>query len=323
MNCKIAGFGESVVDFIPVDNEKSTEDGCITYKACPGGSVANFCVVMARQGIESIFVGGVGDDGFGRFLQERIADFHVDSSSMVFTPECGTNLTFVELKENGQREYSFANQPGADKMVGYEQIDFQKIFDCRLLHVSSNAMICGKTRESQPRLMEEAKRRGLVISYDVNYRANYYRTKEEALEILRIPLQWADIVKVTEEELEFLTGGRTVEAARSLMEYGAGLVLVTKGEEGSDYVLPSSEGHVPACRVPAVDTTGAGDCFLGGFLSWMLLHGDMDHMTGQDVYEASVYANRAAALSIQRTGAMSSVPTREEVENFEGEHEMG
>ncbi len=316
MNCKIAGFGESVVDFIPVDDGKNAGDGCITYKACPGGSVANFCVVTARQGIESVFIGGVGDDSFGRFLRERIADFHVDSSSMILTSECGTNLTFVDLKENGQREYSFVNQPGADKMVDYEQIDTQKIFDCRLLHVSSNAMIWGKTRKSQPRLMEEAKKRGLMISYDVNYRANYYRTREEALEILRTPLEWADIVKVTEEELEFLTGARTVEAARSLMEYGAGLILVTEGEGGSSFILPDCEGRVSACRVPVVDTTGAGDCFLGGFLSWMLLHGDLRHMTERDVFEASVYANKAAALSIQRTGAMSSVPTREEVESF-------
>ncbi len=316
MKHKIVGFGECVVDFIPVNNNQGRE-GCITYEAHPGGSVANFCVVTARQGIESSFIGAVGNDGFGRFLQDSVAAFGVDSSSMVFTSECGTNLTFVHPKENGEREYSFVNQPGADKMMDYDQIDMNKVLDCCLLHVSSNAMICGKTKESQPRLLKEAKGRGITISYDVNFRANNYRTKEEALEILRTPLKWADIVKVTEEELEFLTGARTVQAARNLMEYGAGLILITKGEGGSDFILPDCEGHVPSCRVPVVDTTGAGDCFLGGFLSWMLLHGDMSHMSKRDVFEASAYANKAAALSIQRTGAMFSVPIREEVENFE------
>jgi len=312
MNNKIVGFGESVVDFIP----EGTEDGCIIYRACPGGSVANFCVVMARQGIDSVFIGGVGNDNFGRFLQERIAAFHVDSSSMIFTPDCGTNLTFVHLKEDEQREYSFVNQPGADKMVDYDQIDLEKISGCRVLHVSSNAMVCGKTRISQPRLMEEAKKRGMIISYDVNYRANYYKSKEEALEILSTPLKWADIVKVTEEELSFLTGSCTLESARSLMKYGARLILITRGGEGSDFILPDCYGHVPACNVPIVDTTGAGDCFLGGFLSWMLLYGDLDHMAREDIYNASVYGNKVAGLSIQKVGAMSSVPTREEVENL-------
>lgn len=314
MKQELIGFGESVVDFIPVGRE----DGCSIYKACPGGSVANLCVVAARQGIESAFVGGVGADEFGSFLIERIAGYGVDTGGMVVTEDCGTNLTFVHLKENGERSYSSVNWPGADKMVAYDSIDLEEILDCRVLHVSSNAMVCGKTRDTQPRLMELAKKKGVILSYDVNYRSKFYKCLEEALEVLRAPLAWADIVKVTEEELQLLTGGSTIDYARKILEGPAKIVLITRGERGCDYVLEEGFGHVPAYMADAVDTTGAGDCFFGGFLSWMLRYGNLDHPEAETVRQACIWGNKTAALSIQRTGAMSSVPKKEEIEAFTG-----
>ncbi|MDO4344350.1 MAG: carbohydrate kinase [Eubacteriales bacterium] len=308
----VVGFGESVIDFIPM----GMDDGCTVYKACPGGSVANMCVVLARQGIPAAFVGGVGRDHFGQFLKERISQYGVHTEKMIFTPGCGTNLTFVHLKEDGQREYSSVNRPGADKMVSYDQIDVEEILKYRVLHVSSNAMACGKTREAQPRLLEEAKKRGMLISYDVNYRPGFYETKEDALRVLQTPLAWADIVKVTEEELEVLTGGSGRRSAEKLLENGAGIVLVTKGNEGCDYYFRGGFGHADSFQTEAVDTTGAGDCFLGGFLSWMLRNGSLKQPDKRQMEEACVYANKTAALSIRKTGAMSSVPTREEVEQY-------
>lgn len=308
----VVGFGESVVDFVPV----GVDDGCTVYKACPGGSVANLCVVLARQGIPCAFVGGVGDDSFGRFLSRKIAQYGVNTKNVIYTSECGTNLTFVDQKENGEREYSSVNRPGADKMVAWEQIAVQEIVKYRILHVSSNAMAGGKTYESEPKLLEYAKKSGMLISYDVNYRPMFYKSREEALEVLRIPLKWADIVKVTEEELEILTGGSSREHAHELMKHGARIILITKGSRGNDYCLSESYGHVEAFRTETVDTTGAGDCFLGGFLSWMLLNGDPEQPGERDVRRACVYANKVAALSIRKTGAMSSVPDRAEVENY-------
>lgn len=314
MKYDVIGFGESVVDFIPV----GIEDGCTVYQACPGGSVANLCVVTARMGGKSAFVGGIGEDEFGSFLKRRIAGYGVDTDGMIVTEDCGTNLTFVHLKEGGERAYSAVNQPGADKMVAFERINLELALDCRVMHVSSNAMACGKTREAQPRLMKQAKERGIILSYDVNYRSNYYKTKSEALEVLCAPLEWADIVKVTEKELGLLTGGDTQEYARQLLEKGAKIVLITRGENGSDYVLKDGNGHVPACKVEAIDTTGAGDCFLGGFLSWMLQYGDLRNPECKAVREACLWGNKTAALSIQRVGAMASVPVKEEVERYTG-----
>lgn len=305
----IVGFGESVVDFIPV----GTDDGCTIYKACPGGSVANLTVVAARLGTRSAFIGGVGKDQFGTFLQERIRDYGVDTSSMVQVDECGTNLTFVHILEEGQREYSAVNRPGADKMVSSEQIDREKIWDYQVLHVSSNAMASDKTRLSQPVLLQEAKARGMVISYDVNYRPAFYSSGRQALEVLSVPLRWADIVKVTEEELTILTGGCQEENARVLLDQGVRLVLLTKGDQGSDYFLSGCRGHVPAYLVKEVDTTGAGDCFLGGFLSWMIQHGDLKNPEETQVRRAVEYGSLVAALSIQKAGAMSSIPTQDEV----------
>ena len=312
MQYEVIGFGESVVDFIPI----GAEDGCTIYKACPGGSVANLCVVTARMGIKTAFIGGVGNDEFGRFLNKRIAEYGVHTGGMVVTDECGTNLTFVHLKDDGERAYSAVNQPGADKMVDFSKINLKMALDCRVLHVSSNAMTCGKTREAQPILMKKAKEQGIIISYDVNYRSNYYSTENEALEVLRTPLNWADIVKVTEEELCFLTGGCAERHARQLLDGGAKIVLITKGEQGCDYLVKDKYGHVPAYKVEAIDTTGAGDCFLGGFLSWMLTYSNFDHFTCSDIRNACVWGNKTAAMSIQRIGAMSSVPIKAEVEKY-------
>ena len=315
---KLVGYGESVVDFIPVGQE----DGCTLYKACPGGSVANLCVVAASLGISSAFVGGVGQDRFGAFLQERIAAYGVDTQNMVFTKACGTNLTFVHI-DGEERSYSSVNWPGADKMVGQEDIDLDRILDGRILHVSSNAMALGTNRITQPVVMAAAKTKGMLISYDVNYRSGFYQTVQEALSVLRTPLQWADIVKVTEEELDLLTGGRGKEHVHQLLDGAASLVLITRGSEGCDYYTRDFCGHVDAMRVNVVDTVGAGDCFLGGFLSWMLQNTNLDGWRQEEVRAACLYGNRAAGLSVQKTGAMSSVPTCQDMQKLYKELEDG
>ena len=315
---KLIGYGESVVDFIPV----GSEDGCTLFKACPGGSVANLCVVAASLGTPSAFIGGVGQDHFGAFLQESIAAYGVDTSNMVFTKDCGTNLAFVHIKDE-EREYSSANWPGADKMVGEEDIDQDKILNGRILHVSSNAMALGKNRMTQPKVLAAAKAKGMLISYDVNYRSGFYANTQEALQVLRTPLEWADIVKVTEEELDLLTGGHTQSHAETLLEGAASLVLMTRGSEGCDYYTRDFSGHVDAMRVKVADTVGAGDCFLGGFLSWMLQHSELKGWIPEEVEAACLYGNRAAGLSVQKIGAMSSVPTCEAMQKLYKELEDG
>ncbi|NLF29037.1 MAG: carbohydrate kinase [Clostridiales bacterium] len=307
---RIVGFGECVIDFIP---KGTAEDGSTIYQACPGGSVANLCVAAARLGQESAFIGQVGDDRFGHFLQERLAGYGVDTEGMTFSGECGTFLVFVHPLPNGERAYSFSNRPGADKLMRYGDVKLHLIDGADIVHFASCAMSGGETQITASRLIRYAHGLGKIVSYDVNYRELQYDTVEEARRVARIPIGHADIVKATEEELKLVTGRGGAEGVADLLESGAKIVLVTRGSAGSSFYIAGASGSVSAPRVEAVDTVGAGDCYLGAFLSRIADRPDLRAISPEQVREAAEFAGRAAALSVTRWGAMASMPLLSEL----------
>lgn len=307
----IVGIGECVVDFIPGDNAGGTS---LSFTAHPGGSVANLCVVAARMGLESSFVGSVGADAFGQFLRQTLDGFGVGTSGMVFSRECGTGLIFVTMGANHEREYTFANTPGADKMLHMEQVDLGLLDRASVWHFSSNACSCGPTLETQRALMGMAAGKGKIVSYDVNFRENNHASPEDALRVIREFAGLAAIVKATEEELEFVAGKQGIAGAGPLLERNAKIVLVTRGRDGVDYYSHWGNGHVDARKVDVVDTTGAGDNFLGGFLAAVLEGGGFEGCTMDTLRRAASFGNLVSSISITRWGAMSGVPTREEVD---------
>jgi fructokinase len=310
----LVGLGECGIDFIPLP---PSGDGNLGYKACPGGSVANLCVAAAKLGVNAKFIGSVGDDHFGRFLRSTLASYGVDADNMPVCRECGTFLAFVNLMENNERGYSFANVPGADKLLKYDDVDLKSIASADVLHVSSNAPAGPVTRATQRQILDYAASLGKIISYDINYRANNHNSLEEAMDVLRMSLPYATVVKATEEELALVTGQDAASGARMLLASGnrTKIVLVTQGSRGADFYAEGASGHVDAPDIQVKDTTGAGDAFLGGFLSYMLKSGMPENLTPEAIRRGVEFANKTAALAVTRPGVLTSFPTLEEVTN--------
>jgi fructokinase len=310
----IVGLGEAVIDFIPTP---PTGDGNLNYRACPGGSVANLCVVASKLGVPSKFIGAVGDDFFGEFLKATLSGYGVDSSGVSVVKSCGTALTFVNIKDGGERGYSFANRPGADKLLEYGCVDLESIKSSDALHVSSNAAAGPVTFETQRRVLEYARGLGKTISYDVNYRENNHDSLDSAKKVLKMPLEYASIVTTTEEELKLVAGRGGAEGAESLLRPAgrAKVALVTQGRRGADFYTTEGSGHVSAPDIDALDTTGAGDAFLGGFLAFIIQNGGFERLNQDMVRRAVDFANRAATCAVIKSGVMTSFPTLGEVEN--------
>jgi fructokinase len=312
----LVGLGESVIDFIP---RASSGDGNLIYQACPGGSVANLCVAAAKLGVSVKFIGAVGDDHFGRFLKSTLASYGVDAGNMPVSRACGTFLAFVSLMENNERGYSFANPPGADKLLEYGDVDLKSVADADALHVSSNAPAGPVTRATQREILDYAASLGKVISYDINYRENIHAPLDDAMDVLRMSLPYATVVKGTEEEVALVTGRDAESGAWTLLAEGrTKIVLVTRGSGGADFYAGGVSGRVDALDVEVKDTTGAGDAFLGGFLSYMLKHGAFEtpeNLRAETVRGGVEFANKTAALAVMKPGVMTSFPTLEEVTN--------
>lgn len=261
----IVALGESLIDFTP-SGENS--QGMALFARNPGGAPANVLAMAAKLGGKTAFIGKVGDDAFGAFLKKTMEDAGVDVRGLRMTREYPTTLAFVQLTPEGDRSFTFYRKPGADVMLAPAEVDRALLRDCRIFHFGSVSLTDEPCRTATLEAAWEAKAAGAMISYDPNYRPFLWDSAERAREALLAALPLADIVKVSEEEMELLTGEVQLAAgADALASRGAALVLVTLGPRGAYYRAAAGRGLLPACEVDTVDTTGAGDAFLGALLS--------------------------------------------------------
>jgi len=227
-----------------------------------------------------------------------------------------TTLAFVKLADNGERNFAFARKPGADIGLKAEEIRKDIICQSRILHVGSLSLTDELSRNAEFIALKAAKNNGTIISYDPNYRASLWDSQEEACKWMRSILEYADIVKVSEEEIELLTGYTDVrKAAESITEYGAKIVLITLGEKGSFvYLQDQQEAYVSGYSSKVVDTTGAGDSFMGGFLYKICESGKrIEEYSLQEMIECVRFGNAVASLCVEREGAIPAMPVMEEV----------
>ncbi|WP_404348399.1 aminoimidazole riboside kinase [Sutcliffiella horikoshii] len=307
----IISLGEALIDFIPLDPDN------ISYQKSPGGAPANVAVGVARLQAKSTFIGKVGNDVLGRFLEKTLADYGVNTSSMLLTDDIRTGVVFVTL-ENGERSFDFYINPSADRFLTEEEID-EKLFDeNKILHFGSISLISEPTRSATIKAVKLAKEKGLTVSYDPNLRLGLWDSEEAAKEHIISMLPYADILKISEEELELITGEKDIEkGVEKLADYEIPLLLVTLGSEGS-YIF-TSEGyqHVPARKVITVDTTGAGDAFVSGILymanEW---DGDISTITLEKAVEMATFASVSGSLAASEKGAMTALPTLEQVQSI-------
>lgn len=222
---------------------------------------------MAKLGAKTAFIGKAGNDMHGRFLKETLDNCGIDSTGFILSDDYFTTLAFVDVKENGEREFSFARNHGADKMLSISDIPFDMISNSHILHIGSISLTAEPCRSATMCAVREAKRANCVISYDPNYRDSLWSGKQEAVSQMRSMLKYADLVKISEEETELMTDESDYEkAAESLLRQGVKVAVITLGKLGA-YVRTSDGGQiVKGFRNKALDATGAGDAFWGGFV---------------------------------------------------------
>lgn len=313
----ILTLGELLVDMTQTGTDV---DGNAEFTAYPGGAPANVAVAAARLGAKTGFIGKVGNDAFGRSLSETLRKEKVDTSGLFTCNDVPTTMALVSIDYKGEREFSFYRNPGADtQLTADEAVSSIKGTGDELphiLHVGSLSMTTMPAREACESAVRFARDNGVLISYDPNYRAALWDSEEHAIEMMKSLLPFADILKVSDEEMLMLTGtGDFAEGSRILSEYGPTLVLVTLGSKGVFARCGDFAETVPGFSVRVADTNGAGDTFFGAMLaqiSWR--YGLLKDIGAEELRDMVTYANKAASLTCSRHGAIPAMPYAYEME---------
>ena len=309
----IITLGELLID---MTQDGTDEQGNGRFTAYPGGAPANVAVAAARLGADTGFIGKVGDDSFGRSLAETLRKEGVNTDGLFVSDSVPTTMAIVSVDASGEREFSFYRNPGADTQLTTEEAVSVIENDLPLiLHAGSLSMTTSPSREACEEALRFAKERGVIISYDPNYRAALWDTEENAVAMMKKLLPLADILKVSDEEMLMLTGTEDFEEGSLVLSgYGPRLVLVTLGSQGVFVRYGEYAEVVPGFRVKVADTNGAGDTFLGAMLAQIAgrehLLSDLDE---EELRNMVTYANKAASLTCSRRGAIPAMPFADEL----------
>ncbi|KAJ4955058.1 hypothetical protein NE237_011841 [Protea cynaroides] len=308
-------FGEMLIDFVPTVGGVSLAEAP-AFKKAPGGAPANVAVGISRLGGLSAFVGKVGEDEFGYMLADILKQNNVDNSGIRFDPGARTALAFVTLRTDGEREFMFFRHPSADMLFQESELDVDLIKKASIFHYGSISLIEEPCRSTHIAAMKIAKKSGSILSYDPNLRLPLWSSADAAREGIMSIWDQADIIKVSEDEISFLTRGADPYDDNVVLEKlfhpNLKLLLVTEGSEGCRYYTKEFKGRVPGVKVKAVDTTGAGDAFVSGILS--SLASDINlYQDEKRLKEALLFANACGALTVMERGAIPALPTREAV----------
>ena len=308
----IITLGELLID---LTQRGSDENGNGEFTAYPGGAPANVAVAASRLGATTGFIGKVGDDAFGRSLADTLKKDNVDIKGLYYDDYQPTTMAIVSVDESGERDFSFYRKPGADTQLTVDEA-VEALADLpKILHVGSLSMTTSPGKEACVEAVKYAKDNGSVISYDPNYRAALWDSEEHAIEMMKVLLPYADILKVSDEEMVMLTGTDDFEAgSRVLAEYGCGLVMVTLGSDGVFVRMGSHTATVPGFSVEVADTNGAGDTFLGAMLMQIAKGVNGAEDVWKQLLDMVRYANKAASLTCSRHGAIPAMPTLAEME---------
>lgn len=311
----ITALGEILIDFT-FDGLK--ENGTPLFAQHPGGAPGNVCVGVQRLGGKSAFAGKIGQDMHGRFLQDVLEREGVDTTSLVSDPDVFTTLAFVNVTPDGEREFSFARKPGADTQIRFEEIHPETITDSKIFHVGSLSLTDEPAKTTTLQALAAARRAGVQISYDPNYRASLWKDQQSAVAAMRSLIPQADIMKISDEETALLTDYADPEqAARSLIEQGVKVAAVTLGSKGA--LVCSRQGcrTVPGFKSRVADTNGAGDSFWAAMLYQIAASGKKaEDLSLDELADMARFANAAAALTVRKHGAIPALPTGQEVEAF-------
>ncbi len=304
---KICFIGEVLIDFTPAG---LSSNGNILFERNPGGGPANAAVSAAVLGAPSFFIGMAGQDMFGTFLKKTFEDKNVDTAGFRFCENVNTTLAFVQLDETGNRSFSFYRNPGADMMLSEKDVDFGIVDDCDILHFSSVNMSKGESRNTTRKVVDHAKANGKIISFDPNLRELLWDSLGEAKSVIDEMIGYSDILKISGEEIEFLTGEKDiVKATEMLFKRGIPLIFTTLGPEGCYYRHKNGSGFLQAYATKVVDTTGSGDAFVGAILyKTALLEKKPEDLSKEEISEMADFANAAGSVAATTKGGIPSMP---------------
>lgn len=306
---QVVCFGEALIDFVALENGVSVGEASGFQKA-PGGAPANVAVAIARLGHQAAFMGQVGNDPFGHFLADLLEAEGVDVRGLCMTNEARTALAFVSLGQGGERSFVFYRHPSADMLMRPEDVVLDIIEQSTIFHFGSITMIGEPSRSATLRAVQHARDKGLIISYDPNLRLALWPNSGAARSGLQIGLDYAHILKISDEELRFLTNGDDVAPLwRDQMQ----IIIVTHGADGATAYTRDHHLSVESFPVNPVDTTGAGDGFVAGLLTGILEHPE-DYQS--HLAEILRFANGVGAITTTNRGAIPSLPTRQQVDAF-------
>ena len=315
---KLFSIGEVLIDFIPLQKGVALKE-VTAFERAPGGAPANVAAAVAKYGQEAGMISKLGTDAFGDFLIEQLTKVGVQTNKILRTSEANTALAFVSLQNNGERDFSFYRNPSADMLLCEEEIDPQWFQAGDILHFCSVDLVESPMKHAHKKAIKAVSNVGGIVSFDPNVRLPLWKNKADCRKAILEFIPFADIVKVSDEELEFITGIENEEKAlQSLFIGNVKAVVFTKGASGASLILPGNHYTSSGYSVEVKDTTGAGDAFIGGFLYKLLeLQATLEKVEGiLQHHQAEIlsFANASGALTTTEKGAISALPTKEEIE---------
>lgn len=311
----VTALGELLIDF--TENGTSAQGNPI-LEVNPGGAPCNVLAMLQKLGKQTAFIGKVGDDMFGRQLTDAVSSVGVDTRALLVDKEVHTTLAFVHTYPDGDRDFSFYRNPGADMMLTKEDVDEDLIRSSRIFHFGTLSSTHEGVREATRYAIDVAKEAGDLISFDPNLRPPLWSSLDDAKKEIEYGLGKCDILKISDNEVEFLFGTTDYDLGAKLLKekYNIPLILITLGPDGSRAYYKDMRVEVaPFLQDNTIETTGAGDTFCASSLNYVLEHG-LDHLTEENLKELLTFANAAASLITTKKGALKVMPEKEEVLAF-------
>lgn len=314
-NYDVTSLGELLIDF--TENGTSAQGNPI-MEANPGGAPCNVLAMLERLGKKTAFIGKVGKDMFGNQLKAAVEEVGIDTRALIMDEEVHTTLAFVHTYPDGDRDFSFYRNPGADMMLTKDEVPDDLIRDSRIFHFGTLSSTHEGVREATRHAIEVAKEAGCIITFDPNLRPPLWKSLEDARVEIEYGLTKCDVLKISDNEVEFLFDTTDYDKGAALIEekYHIPLVLITMGKDGSRaYYNGRRVECAPFLQEHTIETTGAGDTFCASILNYVLEHG-LEDLSDENLMEMLTFANAGASLITTRKGALRVMPTREEVEEF-------
>lgn len=311
----VVSLGELLIDFTM---NGVSEQGNQLFEANPGGAPCNVLSMLNNLGKKTSFIGKVGNDQFGFLLKRTLEELEIGTDNLVIDNEVNTTLAFVHTAQDGDRSFSFYRRPGADMMLNESEIIEDIIKKAKIFHFGTLSMTDEGVKKATEKALKIAKDNNLIISFDPNLRPPLWRSLNEAKECIKFGLSQCNILKIADEELEFVTECKTIEDGVEYIQknYNIDLILVTMGKRGSKAfyrgISVEKEGII---QKNTIDTTGAGDTFCGCILNFVLEHG-LEDLTESSLIDMITFANVAASIITTRRGAIRSMPSKKEILNF-------